>query len=80
MSRKVLDRYLIDHMLPKLEGKRWPTVFEIPGVEGADDVIEQGYQTLGIFNSPWLKPGFGFGRGFDLFFEAFFFFDAFFFV
>ena len=46
VNRKVLDRYLIDHMLPKLEGKRWPTVFEIPGVEGADDVIEQGYQTL----------------------------------
>ena len=46
VNRKVLDRYLIDHMLPKLEGKRWPTVFEIPGVEGADDVFEQGYQTL----------------------------------
>ena len=46
VNRKMLDRYLIDHMLPKLEGKRWPAVFEIPGVEGADDIPERGYQTL----------------------------------
>jgi diguanylate cyclase (GGDEF)-like protein len=46
VNRKVLDRYLIDHMLPKLEGKRWPTVFEIPGVAGADHLSEKGYQTL----------------------------------
>jgi diguanylate cyclase (GGDEF)-like protein len=46
VNRKMLDRYLIDHMLPRLEGKRWPVVFEIPGVEGADDVPESGYQTL----------------------------------
>jgi diguanylate cyclase (GGDEF)-like protein len=46
VNRKVLDRYLIDHMLPKLEGHRWPVVFEIPGVEGADGVADQGYQTL----------------------------------
>jgi diguanylate cyclase (GGDEF)-like protein len=46
VNRKILDRYLIDHMLPKLEGKRWPAVFEIPGVEGSDDVTERGYQTL----------------------------------
>ena len=46
VNRKVLDRYLIDHMLPKLEGQRWPVVFEIPGVEGAEGVVEEGYQTL----------------------------------
>ena len=46
VNRKVLDRYLVDHMLPKLEGKRWPTVFEIPGIEGADNTPEQGFQTL----------------------------------
>jgi diguanylate cyclase (GGDEF)-like protein len=46
VNRKVLDRYLVDHMLPKLEGKRWPTVFRIPGVEGTDDISEKGYQTL----------------------------------
>jgi diguanylate cyclase (GGDEF)-like protein len=46
VDRKVLDRYLIDHMLPKLEGKRWPTVFEIPGIEGADNTPQQGFQTL----------------------------------
>ena len=46
VNRKVLDRYLIDHMLPKLEGQRWPVVFEIPGTEGGDKAIEKGYQTL----------------------------------
>jgi diguanylate cyclase (GGDEF)-like protein len=46
VNRKVLDRYLVDHMMSKLEGKRWPTVFEIPGVEGAEGELEQGFQTL----------------------------------
>ncbi|MEJ2129056.1 MAG: EAL domain-containing protein [Woeseiaceae bacterium] len=46
VNRKVLDRYLVDHMMPKLEGKRWPSVFEIPGIEGEDDTPEQGFQTL----------------------------------
>jgi diguanylate cyclase (GGDEF)-like protein len=46
VNRKVLDRYLIDHMLPKLEGKRWPTVFEIPGIDGEGDTPRKGFQTL----------------------------------
>ena len=46
VRRKAVDRYLIDHMLPKLEGKRSPVVFEIPAVEGGDTPADQGYQTL----------------------------------
>ena len=47
VNRKVLDRYLIDHLLPKLEGKRWPAVFEIPGIDGADNSpADKAYQTL----------------------------------
>ncbi len=46
VNRKVLDRYLIDHMLPKLEDKRRPTVFEIPGIEGEDYTPDAGFQTL----------------------------------
>ena len=46
VNRKVLDRYLIDHMLPKLEDKRWPAVFEIPGIDGAENAPERGFQTL----------------------------------
>jgi diguanylate cyclase (GGDEF)-like protein len=46
VKRKVLDRYLIDHMLPRLEGKRKPVVFEIPAVEGGETPADQGYQTL----------------------------------
>jgi diguanylate cyclase (GGDEF)-like protein len=46
VNRKVLDRYLIDHMMPKLEGKRWPAVFDIPGIAGDDSAPQQGFQTL----------------------------------
>ena len=46
VNRKVIDRYLIDHMLPKLESHRWPVVFEIPGIEGAADATGKGHQTL----------------------------------
>ncbi len=46
VNRKILDRYVIDHLLPKLEGKRWPAVFEIPGIDGASDTANKGYQTL----------------------------------
>ena len=46
VNRKVLDRYLVDHMLPKLDGKRTPTIFEIPPVEGSNSEADQGYQTL----------------------------------
>ena len=46
VNRRVVDRYLIDHMLPKLEGKRWPAIFEIPAIEGAENVGKGGFQTL----------------------------------
>ncbi len=46
VNRKVLDRYLIDHLMPKIDGQRSPLVFEIPGIEGSDNVAEQGFQTL----------------------------------
>ncbi len=46
VKRKVLDRYLIDQLLPKLEGQRQPLVYEIPAVEGSENAAEQGYQTL----------------------------------
>lgn len=46
VNRKVLDRYLIDQLLPKLDGQRQPRIFEIPPVEGSTKEAEQGYQTL----------------------------------
>jgi diguanylate cyclase (GGDEF)-like protein len=45
VNRKVLDRYLIDQLFPKLEGQRNPVIFEVP----ANDEVgaaETGYQTL----------------------------------
>jgi diguanylate cyclase (GGDEF)-like protein len=46
VNRKAMDRYLIDHLLPKLESRRAPVVFEIPAVDGGETVADQGYQTL----------------------------------
>ena len=46
VNRKVLDRYLIDHMFPKLEDKRTPVVFEIPAVDGGATIADRGYQTM----------------------------------
>ena len=46
VRRKVLDRYLIEQLLPKIEGQRWPVVFEIPTVDGADNEAGQNYQAL----------------------------------
>ncbi len=46
VHRKAVDRYLINHLLPKLEGKRAPVVFEIPAVEGGETIADKGYQVL----------------------------------
>ena len=46
VNRKVLDRYLVEQLLPRLEGHRKPVIFQIPAVEGADDAAEHGYQAL----------------------------------
>jgi diguanylate cyclase (GGDEF)-like protein len=46
VNRKAMDRYLIDHLLPKLQSKRVPVVFEVPAVEGGESVADRGYQTL----------------------------------
>lgn len=46
VNRKVLDRYLIDFLLPKLEGQRQPLVFEIPAVDGSRNETGRDYQTL----------------------------------
>ena len=46
VNRKSLDKYLIDKLLPQLEGQPIPIVFEIPAVEGSDNPWERGYQVL----------------------------------
>lgn len=46
VKRKVLDRYLIDQLLPKLDGQRKPVIFEIPAVDEDGDEAESGYQAL----------------------------------
>ncbi|MDJ0748859.1 MAG: EAL domain-containing protein [Woeseiaceae bacterium] len=46
VRRKVLDRYLVEQLLPKLEGQRQPVVFQIPVIEGSGEAAEHGYQAL----------------------------------
>jgi diguanylate cyclase (GGDEF)-like protein len=46
VNRKVMDRYLVEQLLPKLEGQRQPVVFQIPAIEGSDDAAAHGYQAL----------------------------------
>ncbi len=46
VNRRTLDRYLVDHMLPKLESKRSPALFEIPPVQGGETPADKGYQAL----------------------------------
>ena len=46
VNRKVLDRYLVEQLLPKVEGRHSPVVFEMPAMEDPEGVTEQGYQTL----------------------------------
>ena len=46
VNRKVLDRYLIEQLLPKLDGQRRPVIFDIPAVDGPNDAAGQGYQAL----------------------------------
>lgn len=45
VKRKVLDRYLIDQLMPKLEGQRKPVIFEIPANDSPDSA-GSGYQAL----------------------------------
>ncbi len=46
VSRKALDRYIIEKLFPKLEGQRAAVIFEVPPVRGSDNIADQGYQTM----------------------------------
>ncbi len=46
VNRKVLDKYIIEKLFPKLEGQRAPLIFEVPPVEDSDNIADQGYQTM----------------------------------
>jgi diguanylate cyclase (GGDEF)-like protein len=46
VNRKVLDRYLVEQILPQVDGQYHPVVFEMPAEEGMSDAGTQGYQTL----------------------------------
>lgn len=46
VDRKMLDRYVTDHLMPKLEGRLRPVIFEIPPTGGLLSPTSQGYQAL----------------------------------
>ena len=45
VKRKVLDRYLVDQLMPNLDGERKPVIFEIPAGDGPESA-NTGYQVL----------------------------------
>lgn len=45
VNRKVLDRYLVDQLMPKLDGQRKPVIFEIPA-DDSPGSADTGYQAL----------------------------------
>jgi len=46
VNRKVLDKYIIEELFPNLESQRATAIFEVPPVEGSDNIADQGYQTM----------------------------------
>jgi len=46
VKRKALDKYIIEQLFPKLESQRASVIFEVPAVEGSDNIADQGYQTM----------------------------------
>lgn len=45
VNRKALDRYLVDQLMPKLDGVRKPVIFKIPA-DNAPGSAKTGYQAL----------------------------------
>lgn len=46
-NRRVIDRYLVDHLMPRLQGRRQPVIYEIPPMdEGPATGKRSGHQTL----------------------------------
>ena len=46
VNRKVLDKYLISTLFPKMHGQTAPVIFEVPPVAGSDNIADHGYQTM----------------------------------
>lgn len=46
VNRKVLDRYLIGTLFPRMQGATAPVIFEVPAVPGSDSIADHGYQTM----------------------------------
>jgi len=46
VNRKAVDKYLMETLYRKLDGRRGPIIFEIPAVKGSDNPAEQGYQAM----------------------------------
>ncbi len=45
VNRKILDRYIIDHLMPKLDGQRQPVIFKM-SMDDTPGSAKSGYQAL----------------------------------
>jgi diguanylate cyclase (GGDEF)-like protein len=46
VNRKAMDRYIIDTLFPQLEDQRGPVIFDVPAVDGSENVNDQGFQAM----------------------------------
>ena len=46
VNRKSLDKHLVNKLFPQLEGQRSAAIFEVPAVDGSDNIEDQGYQAM----------------------------------
>ena len=45
-NKKAVDKYIISTLLPKLEGKRSPILFDVPPLDDSDNIVDLGYQAM----------------------------------
>jgi diguanylate cyclase (GGDEF)-like protein len=46
VNRKVLDKYLIGTLFPRMNGQTAPVIFEVPAVPGSENIADHGYHTM----------------------------------
>lgn len=53
ISRRAIDRYVVETLLPKLDGRSGPVAYEVAPIDGSEQPVDQGCQVL---LSPLVDP------------------------
>lgn len=46
VNRRAVDKYVVETLMPQLDGSAGPVVFDVAAIEGSEHPTDQGYQTL----------------------------------